>query len=385
MKRSGTPRLSEQGSTLAIIAVFMVALLGTMAIAVDLGFLLYVRTHLQATADASALAAAQELPDLSGAVTTAQAYSTANAGNWGTVVAASDVTIGHWDKGAWNFTAGGSPTNAVRVIARRSSLNGNPVGLWFARFVGQSEAGVVALAIALGPNCFDNGLTAGGQVTLGQDIRLDQYCIYGRDGVSMGQDPHANNGSLIGALDITTITYGQDPRCDGGPFPPCLYEGDHEPILAQMVEQLIDDLEFGPPFPPGITNVNVGNTLPSSLNEGTAYVINGNVHIGQDYAVKNVIIAARGNVTWGQDGAVRNTGSPTSDPAIGVYATGDMIFGQDPLVIGAHLIAGQNLTIDQDIRGLDASIQVGGDAYIAQDPHFKASWPGFGQRIRLVG
>ena len=45
----------------------------------------------------------------------------------GVVVTVADVVIGRWSNSSKTFTPGGSPNNAVQVIARRSDVNDNPV------------------------------------------------------------------------------------------------------------------------------------------------------------------------------------------------------------------------------------------------------------------
>ncbi len=73
----------EQGATLALVAMLLLAMLGLVALVVDLGRMRLVRQGLVPAADAAALAAAQDLADRpwdhSGACATAGAYVMANA------------------------------------------------------------------------------------------------------------------------------------------------------------------------------------------------------------------------------------------------------------------------------------------------------------------
>lgn len=139
---------SRKGATLVFVALSLVALLGVASLAIDIGHLFYVRTRLQATADASALAAAQEIPNEASARTIAKQYAQSNEGGDTSVLADDDVELGNWDSAARSFTPNGNPANAVHVIVRRSAGNNNPVGTWFARVLGINEAGVEAEAIA---------------------------------------------------------------------------------------------------------------------------------------------------------------------------------------------------------------------------------------------
>ena len=80
------------------VAVMMTAMLAAMALAVDHGMLRYVRTHLQATADASALSAAQELPVLDAIQDTAVSIAQQNTGRRGSVVVKNEVLRGNWTR-----------------------------------------------------------------------------------------------------------------------------------------------------------------------------------------------------------------------------------------------------------------------------------------------
>ncbi len=73
-----TTRSGERGQTLVIFSLLLVALCGFVALTVDAGLILYNRTDNQKTADAAALAAAQELPDAASAVAVAEQYLEAN-------------------------------------------------------------------------------------------------------------------------------------------------------------------------------------------------------------------------------------------------------------------------------------------------------------------
>ncbi len=139
------------------------------ALAVDLGNGFVMRSRLQATADAAALAGLLEMPEgataLRGAetaaiVAAAQTFSTTNMGTMdnGTVLENKDILIGHWD-GAGTYGArrtfylagslpGGATYNAVQVSTRRSNENGNSLALLFPGILGRTNIGVSAQAIA---------------------------------------------------------------------------------------------------------------------------------------------------------------------------------------------------------------------------------------------
>jgi hypothetical protein len=72
-------RLSDdRGAVLAFVALFFVGFLGLMAIAIDAGAWYQAQRNLQASADAAALAGAQDLPNTATALTRSTTYANAN-------------------------------------------------------------------------------------------------------------------------------------------------------------------------------------------------------------------------------------------------------------------------------------------------------------------
>ena len=143
---------NRRGSVLILTAVLMVALFGLLAFAIDLGYILNVRTELQRTADACALAAARVLPDEGSALTVAQSFAQQNYGKAGPDLDASNVEFGFWDREHVQFISpppAGMQANAVRVRLARTEASGNPLGLFFARVLGTNEANTSASATAM--------------------------------------------------------------------------------------------------------------------------------------------------------------------------------------------------------------------------------------------
>jgi Flp pilus assembly protein TadG len=75
----------ERGQVLVVAALLLPILLGMTALAIDLGNYAATRRHLQNSADAIALAAAQDLPDANAARTSAQTWAAHNNIDWSTV------------------------------------------------------------------------------------------------------------------------------------------------------------------------------------------------------------------------------------------------------------------------------------------------------------
>src|ERR1700730_7972064 len=75
MRRLGTSRSrDERGQVIVLVVVALVGLLGMCALVIDLGYLYWNQRHLQATADAAALAGAMQLPDAASSVSVARQF-----------------------------------------------------------------------------------------------------------------------------------------------------------------------------------------------------------------------------------------------------------------------------------------------------------------------
>ena len=153
IRRHRKLRLRRRGNIVVLGGALMTGLLVMVAFAVDVGYIVNVRTELQRTADACAMAAVMYLPNESDASTVAQDTASQNPSGAGVIVASSDVEFGYWDRDTASFVVG-TPVNAVRVTARRTEATGNPVTLFFAKIIGQTTTDVTASAIAM----FDNEL-----------------------------------------------------------------------------------------------------------------------------------------------------------------------------------------------------------------------------------
>ena len=117
----------DRGAVAIIVAVSIVLLSGAAALAVDMGLLYVSQSEMQLSADAAALAGAQELPYSSTATSVARSYALANS------PAGTNITITTPYKG---------DPNKIRVICSRT------VDLGFARMLGINSAPVAASAVA---------------------------------------------------------------------------------------------------------------------------------------------------------------------------------------------------------------------------------------------
>jgi hypothetical protein len=150
-RRSVPGDSSRRGSVLVLSAVLMVILLGVVAFAVDLGYIMLVRTQLQTAADSAALAAAGTLSGTDSEIIAAaqQFAGYQKVGGVPVTVASDDLVFGTWDANAMTFTPSATVGNAVRVITRVNDGTGNN-RLFFGRVLGVDRFATEASAIATG-------------------------------------------------------------------------------------------------------------------------------------------------------------------------------------------------------------------------------------------
>ncbi len=366
----------NSGVIAVIVAILVPAFVALAALAIDMSYAYWTRTQLQHAATAAALAGATALLDADdndvpdnndyrdmairyaylnmeqarhGAVihTSCGIYDSASdivaAGNFCT-----DVEVGNWAPApARAFTARYLPNgtdnpaydpltmslDAVSVETRRADANGNPLGLFLAAAVGLAQTDINTVAIAWsqggvpsGRSCYEDGVLAGGEVTLGSDaVFVNNFCIYGREGVTFVSGPVIEEGTQIGALNSAscnpycsdcgaqcgtinfeshecyvprdTYLYMPPEDCDAacaaahggiadrltwlqanglcGPVESAISYGvDLQPEQANSISAIIDGIEFGTDRPPQITNVVIIDT-PGTIPFQTEHPVTG--------------------------------------------------------------------------------------------------------------
>jgi hypothetical protein len=152
--------LDQQGLVMVFVAIGLLMFLAIVALVVDLGHGLTVRTELQRVADAAALAGAGQLNGTDAGVTAAKAeaitYAAKNkAAGYPVVVLPEDVQGGFWDMPTQTFDPIlpgdlGYPldVNAIQVTTRRDTSSGTELDTVFARIFGRSTMDVTTDAIA---------------------------------------------------------------------------------------------------------------------------------------------------------------------------------------------------------------------------------------------
>ena len=133
---------------LPIMAVVVILAVSGAALAVDIARAHAFRTQLQLTADAAALAAAINLPDMDAARKAAHRYAARNMPNHPQLIAADAVEFGHWNPDTRDIEPDKTAPSAVRVTPSLTADKGNALGSLFAGVLGSSHLDVSASAVA---------------------------------------------------------------------------------------------------------------------------------------------------------------------------------------------------------------------------------------------
>ncbi|MEO1467727.1 MAG: pilus assembly protein TadG-related protein [Pseudomonadota bacterium] len=354
--------------------VCMIALVAIGGLATDAANAYRMRAMMQATADAAALAAAADLPDQAAARASALQYVEANMARsaHGELLRTVDIVFGRLDEKDGKIVVG-AQTNAVEVKLVREGARGNALPTFLTRIIGQSSWSLSTSAVAIGIDTQCPGILANGHVKMGHTPKIGaRVCVYGRESLQVGHDLVAEPAARVGTENLDNIKLKKNASLPDG----VLFEADFTAKRAEAIAEIIDywvgesgDGTDGTP-PNGWSVVGPLEELPDTLAPATIYHIDGDLTISQDYTVSDVILAVDGNVRWGQDGRFTNTRSCDNGEAIGLYATGDIRIGHDPVGRGIDMIAGGTVRIGHDIGSSEMLIEAAGDIDFGHDPTY---------------
>lgn len=168
---------NEKGVVAPLVAIMLSVLLGAVALAIDVGYMMNTRTELQRIADAAALAGARTLgrlyecnadlasctqpmpyedqltyePDaaiIKQASMDVGLQNQAGGSKTGITIIENEIVIGNWDGAAHTLTANSISPDAVRVTVRRDGSANGPITTFFARIFGINTVDVSATATA---------------------------------------------------------------------------------------------------------------------------------------------------------------------------------------------------------------------------------------------
>ena len=271
---------ARRGVVVVYACVLMAILLGMVAFAVDIGYIVEADTELQRTADACALAAVLQLPDQAAAQSVAKAVAEENYGLNGAELLDSDVVFGVWDRDSATFTATTSDPNAVRVTLARNAGRGNELTLFFARIFGQETAAAGASATASRDQNLCGPLVGIEWISVPGGPRTDSYRS---DLGPYAAQPHRDNGSLcsdgpIGLTGNPVVNGDANPgrghktTLDGG----AVVTGNKSPRLRPLNLPGVDTTEISASNTNGaLPPIQKGNSMVSPMDANRNFLLDG--------------------------------------------------------------------------------------------------------------
>jgi len=237
----------QRGAGTIMGLMWFMLLVGITGLAVDTTNGFRSRTMLQATADATSLAAAIDLPDTSAAVATAIAYAAENMGADinGSVLDPADVHIGLWDPATNSLDTTAALPDAVMVTVRQAEANSNPVPVNFLRIIGLQSWNVQAQAVAqrFVPECLRDGLVARGIVDISSNNSfVKEICVHGQKGVHMQNHNYYELGVTVSmpkpGNQLTIPAQGMESNPG---LPKALRENILDPRMVNHIDEIMLD------------------------------------------------------------------------------------------------------------------------------------------------
>ncbi len=195
---------------LALVVLILVLLFSGMSL--DSSNAWRTRYILQTAADAAAHAASMELPDEDEALEAALELATANLPGSANenAITSGDVVFGNWDSDSSTFTASGTPTNAVRVTATRSSEGANAVPTFFLQLVGQESWNIQVEAIGYrsSEDCNDPDISTNGIFDFSSNSDFyNAFCVEAADGIDLNNNNEFDDDNIIYVDDFDDIDF----------------------------------------------------------------------------------------------------------------------------------------------------------------------------------
>ena len=138
----------QRGSMLPMMAVVLMVATAGGAIAVDLTRAYAFRDQLQLTADAAALAAAVNLPNVDAARRSAYLYAAKNMPDVRNIIGPDDIEFGSWDPDTRTIQTGTDTPSVLKVTVRLADVDGNALSTLFAGIFGNAMMDIAASAVA---------------------------------------------------------------------------------------------------------------------------------------------------------------------------------------------------------------------------------------------
>lgn len=200
----------ERGFVTYFALVVMMLILLFSGISVDSTNAWRNKLELQTAADAAALAGAMVLPDKADALSAALELAKDNLGGTSSsdAITASSVQFGSWDKSTRKFGLNETPTDAIRVIATRSTKNRNPVPTFFLRLAGFKSWNIQVESIAnrSTSTCKVADIATDGTFKITSNNNFyNGFCVEAAGGVKLNNNNRFDNDNRIYVKSLSDI------------------------------------------------------------------------------------------------------------------------------------------------------------------------------------
>jgi hypothetical protein len=369
-------------------------------LAIDVGNAFRDRNLLQATADAAALAGVHNINNATTARADANAIALANmpVANFGTVLDDANILIGTWNHSTRVFTETNVNPDAIRVLARQETNNGNPVATFFLKLIALDRWNISAAATAQGfyRQCHHDGMIAGGTVQLSSNNSfVNNYCIHGEQGVQVSSNNTFQNGVKVTMYDLDDFQMPNSGFQTNTGLQPALGEDFIRPVLALKAAAIVTSLgnpasNYQPanvsPSSTVVTHAknsfNSGNLVQNRVNTVTC---SGNQQIAINTNVSNVVFVTNCRINFGTGVVLTNsvfaTSSTVGNSVLGgqnmqlgandncadgggsqIVTAGGVSFPAGSKLYGSQVISGENIHIAAQGNGIQgSSFQAAGD------------------------
>jgi len=393
---------------------------GICGLAVDITNGFRARTMLQATADATSLASAIDLPSAGDVVASAVSYSIDNmsAEVSGAVLDPTDVVVGKWDEINNSLDTASAFPDAVMVTVFQSEENSNPLPVNFLRIIGLQTWNVRAQAVAQRfiPECLKDGLIAREMVDMSSNNRfVNRICIHGNLGVNMQSNNYFETGVAVSMPDLEMLEVPASGMSSNTGLHDALREDILDPRMVNHVDEIMQQfLDKDPEVLPGYIDADeevivVNNHFNfNDIEHGRIYHVqcqaNQNLVLPANIVIDRIVLIADCQVTIGAGVAVYSSVIGSRSGAIGgngdlnrgdanitaaanvqlgvpdncaegggvqLFSNATMTFSSTTRIDGVQMVAAGDIALgarDQGINGISA--QSGGTIYLTSNNMF---------------
>lgn len=336
LRRAGSLVRSDSGAASVWSIMWMTMMMIVSGFALDVSNAYRIRALLQATADASALAAVRELPDGTAARNAAISLAHVNMPEEsnGDVMPTGLVQLGAWDTVTGAFVPGQEPYDAVKVTASRGNGAGFDVPTFLLGIMGKNSWEIVATSTAKIRSKVGSGtrsLCPGAILISTQDFQMggnntlkDGVCVHGETAVKFGGSSYFTKDVRISSFYPDEIEIGDvDGDSPATEADVKVVDPVHiEPVILPQLNTMFDQLwsalytsgatsYSGDLLPDFVKNPATGaadvvrvnqwwwTVQPGDFKPYTVYVVNHGMQMAGRVDATNIAVIAKGQIGMG--------------------------------------------------------------------------------------